>query len=82
MDDENHRKDKNHLARHAFNTRLKNSHIEEYDRKLYMGHSVGTDVHTGYTHGSSDEERRIAEVGEEFCRFLTEDIEEFRALVK
>lgn len=82
VDDEKRRKDRNHLARHAFNTRLKNSHIEEYDRKLYMGHSVGTDVNTGYTHGSVDEEKRIAEVGEEFCRFLTEDIEEFRALVK
>ena len=81
-EDDNHKKEKNHLARHSFNTMLKNNHIEEYDRKLYLGHSVGTDVHTGYTHSSVEEERRIAKVGEEFCLFLTEDIEEFRALVK
>nr|MCR5096957.1 hypothetical protein [Erysipelotrichaceae bacterium] len=81
-EDDKHKKEKNHLARHAFNTMLKNGHIDEYDRKVYLGHSVGTDVHAGYTHSSAEEERRIAKVGEEFCLFLTEDIEEFRALVK
>ena len=81
-EDEKHRKDKNHLARHAFNTLLKNNHIEEYDRKLYMGHSVGTEVNTGYTHRSAEEEKRIAEVAEQHCRFLTEGIEEFQVLVK
>ena len=81
-EDEKHRKDKNRPARHAFNALLKNNHIEEYDRKLYMGHSVGTEVNTGYTHRSTEEEKRIAEVAEEYCSFLTEEIEEFRALVK
>ena len=81
-EDDKHKKEKNHLARHAFNTMLKNGHIDEYDRKVYLGHSVGTDVHAGYTHSSAEEERRIIEIGEEFCLFLTADIPEFRALVK
>ncbi|MBQ3993785.1 MAG: hypothetical protein II638_02920, partial [Erysipelotrichaceae bacterium] len=68
--------------RHAFNTKLKNNHIEEYDRKEYIGHSNGTSVNEGYTHKSNKEERRIIEIGEEFCLFLTADIPEFRALVK
>ncbi len=82
VDDEKHRKDRNHLARHAFNTMLKNNHVAEYDRKLYLGHSVGTQVNVGYTHRSEDEERKIVEVGEKYCRFLTKDIGEFQELLK
>ena len=81
-EDDDRRKEKNHLSRHAYNTMLKNNHIEEYDRKIYLGHSTGSDVNEGYTHKSLEEEKRIAEVGEKYCLFLTENIPEFKALVK
>ena len=81
-DDDDRRKEKNHLSRHAYNTMLKNNHIEEYDRKLYLGHSTGTGVNEGYTHKSSEEEKRITEVGDRYCRFLTENIPQFQVLVK
>jgi len=81
-DDDKHKKEKNHLARHAFNTMLKNGHVDEYDRKVYLGHSVGTNVHAGYTHSSVEEEKRIIQIGEEFCLFLTEGVPEFRSLIK
>ena len=61
---------------------LKNNHIEEYDRKLYLGHSTGSGVNEGYTHKSPEEEKRIAEVGDRYCRFLTENIPQFQALTK
>ena len=73
---------RNHLARHAFNTMMKNNHVEEYDRKLYMGHSTGISVNELYTHRSSEEERKIVEISERYCRFLTASISEFQALVK
>ncbi len=79
---EERKKIKNHLARHAFNTMLKNNHVEEFDRKEYLGHSNGLGVNSGYTHRSNDEERRIVEVSEDYCRFLTEGIAEFKALIK
>ena len=81
-DGDDRRKEKNHLSRHAYNTMLKNNHIEEYDRKLYLGHSTGSGVNEGYTHKSPEEERRIAEVGDRYCRFLTENIPQFQALTK
>ena len=80
-DDDDRRKEKNHLSRHAYNTMLKNNHIEEYDRKLYLGHSTGSGVNEGYTHKSLEEERRIADVGDKYCRFLCESIPQFKALV-
>ena len=73
---------RNHLARHAFNTMMKNNHVEEYDRKLYMGHSTGISVNELYTHRSSEEERKIVEISERYCRFLTASISEFQVLVK
>ena len=81
-DEEDNKKDKNHLARHAFNTLLKNEHIEEYDRKLYLGHSTGSGVNEGYTHGSPEEERRIVEAAERYCNYLTEGISEFKLMKK
>lgn len=65
---------KNHTARHAFNTLLKNNHIEEYDRKIYLGHSPGSGVNEGYTHKSKEEEKRIVEIADKFCRNFVEGI--------
>ncbi len=65
---------KNHLARHAFNTLLKNNHVEEYDRKEYLGHSNGTSVNEGYTHKSRKEEAKIVRIAEKSCRNLAENI--------
>ena len=73
---------RNHLARHAFNTMMKNNHVEEYDRKLYMGHSTGISVNELYTHRSPEEERKIVEISERYCRFLTDSIPEFRTLAR
>ena len=64
----------NHTARHAFNTLLKNNHVEGYDRKVYLGHSPGSGVNEGYTHKSKEEEKRIVEIADNFCRFFVEDI--------
>ena len=65
---------KNHLARHAFNTLLKNNHVEEYDRKEYLGHSNGTSVNEGYTHKSRKKEEKIVRIAEKSCRNLAENI--------
>ncbi|MBR4461582.1 MAG: tyrosine-type recombinase/integrase [Erysipelotrichaceae bacterium] len=63
---------KNHSARHAFNTLLKDNHIEQYDRNAYVGHSNGTSVNEGYTHKSKKEEIRITKVVEKSCRNLAD----------
>lgn len=65
---------RNHSARHAFNTLLKNNHIEEYDRKAYLGHSTGTGVNEGYTHESREEEQKIVEIAEKFCRKIVDEL--------
>ncbi len=63
---------KNHSARHAFNTLLKDNHIEQYDRNAYVGHSNGTSVNEGYTHKSKKEEIRITKIVEKSCRNLAD----------
>ena len=78
--DEDAKTIRNHVARHAFNTKLKNNHIEEYDRKEYIGHSNGTSVNEGYTHKSNKEERRIVRVIEKYILYLCKDIQEFNEI--
>ena len=65
---------RNHIARHAFNTLLKNNHVEEYDRKAYLGHSNGAGVNEGYTHKSKKEEQKIAKIVDEFCGKIVDEI--------
>lgn len=65
---------RNHIARHAFNTLLKNNHVEEYDRKAYLGHSHGNGVNEGYTHKSKEEEKRIVEISEYYCRKIVDEL--------
>ena len=74
INEENDKPYKNHIARHSFNTLLKNNHIEEYDRKEYIGHSNGISVNEGYTHKSIEEENRIVEVAEKYCLELVGDL--------
>ena len=68
---------KNHIARHAFNSRLKDNGIEQYDRESYLGHSHSSGANTLYTHGSRFQEEKIVEISEKLCRYLTKDISEF-----
>ena len=69
---------KNHLARHAFNNRLKNNGVEQFDREEYIGHAHSLDVNMIYTHKSDKQEKRIARIAEKYCQYLTKNIPDFR----
>lgn len=73
---------KNHIARHAFNSMMKDGGVYDYDREEYIGHAHSGGTNVIYTHKSAAQEKRILKIQERFVRYLTKDIPQFQELYK